>query len=72
MSIRLIVLFKSSRSLLAFPLVLSITGKRILKFLIIIMDLSISPFISVGVCFTYTETLFLGVHTLGLLSTLMN
>lgn len=56
----LIVLFRSAVSLLIFCLFdLSTTDRAVLKSPNRIVDLSISPFISIRFCFTYSDTLFL-------------
>lgn len=56
----LIVLFRSPVSLLIFCLFdLSTTDRVILKCPNRIVDLSVSPFISIRFCFTYSDTLFL-------------
>lgn len=71
-SIWWIALLKSSISLwffvYLFTVVLSLIEKKILKFLIIIMDLSVSPLISVGFCFTLKRHSQMHTH-LGLLRT---
>ena len=57
------VLFKSSISLLIFCLVgLSINESEVWKYPTVIVELSISPFNSVNLCFIYFKALF-GAYT---------
>ena len=58
------VLVRSSvNSLMFCPLGLSIIEIRVVKFLAIIVNFSISPFYSVSFCFMYSESLLLHAYT---------
>ena len=64
----MIVLFGSSVSLLLFLVVPPVADRRVLRSSNITVDLIISPFKSFTFCFTYFETLLLGILRIGMSS----
>lgn len=60
---QLIMLFRSSVTLLTFCLLIVLVAKReVLKSLTVVMNASISPFSSFGFCFMYFEAFLFGTY----------
>lgn len=61
-SMSIVVLLWSSEQYRFWVIALSITQRGVMKSLMTVVDLSVSPLISSGFCFMYFEVLLLGTH----------